>query len=57
MRLWRRKREPKPDVPKVWVRLYGMPFYVPVTDPYVELAYGRKGAERLRRELLGEKVT
>jgi hypothetical protein len=53
MRLFRRKkREPKPQVPKVWITINGMPFYIPVTDPYVELAYGRETAAELRRQLL-----
>ena len=55
MRLWRRK--PKPEVPHVWVKFNGLPFYIPVTDPFVELCYGRKRAQQLRRELLGTEVT
>ena len=53
MRLFR-KREPKPDVPKVWVEIHGLPFYVPVTSEFVELHYGLARARRLRAYLLRE---
>lgn len=48
MRFFRHK--PKQEVFKVWIEIMGMPFYVPVTDPYVELCHGRKEAERLLSE-------
>lgn len=54
MNLWhifRSRRSSEPAIPKVWIVLHGMPFYVPVTDPLVELCYGRAEAEQLRRTL------
>lgn len=55
MRIFRRKEhEPKPELPKVWITINGMPFYIPVTAPEVELAYGPAGAAALRRQLLRE---
>lgn len=46
--LGRPPKPPKPEVPKVWVTINGFPFYIPVTDPFVELYYGRSVAAYLR---------